>query len=68
MSWPEFFLSFGELLICPATILTIFRQEQLSKAEGRLGLGDAYGAMIERIKLQGEDRSVGRICLALLSR
>ena len=33
------------------------RRERLSKMTDRLGLGDAYGATVERIKAQGGDKS-----------
>ena len=37
---------------------TIYRRrERLSKINGGLGLGEAYGATIERIKAQGGDKS-----------
>src|SRR5207302_6796597 len=34
------------------------RREKLSKMTDGLGLGDAYGATIERIKAQGGDKSI----------
>ena len=72
--WPDVLIDIFRFLLVFLNIEAILREstiyrrrERLRKMTGGLGLGDAYGATIERMKAQGGDRQLGMAALMWIS-